>query len=77
MPDIVILYKLQQECPKLINLYELLHVFAEILEPGRLDATPPDEIVQARFLQAVLELQMLGFVQPTRRKTDHVQRLTW
>ena len=31
----------------------------------------------ARFIQAVSELQLLGFVKPTQRKTDHVQRLTW
>ena len=31
----------------------------------------------ARFIQAVSELQFLGFIKPTLRKTDHVQRLTW
>lgn len=31
----------------------------------------------ARFIQAVSELQLLGFIKPTQRKTDHVQRLTW
>eukprot|EP00054_Salpingoeca_dolichothecata_P020871 m.132786 g.132786 ORF g.132786 m.132786 type:complete len:103 (+) comp23783_c0_seq2:2277-2585(+) len=36
-----------------------------------------DAIIQTRFLRAVTELQMLGFVKPTTRKTDHVQRLTW
>ena len=31
----------------------------------------------ARFIQGVSELQLLGFIKPTQRKTDHVQRLTW
>lgn len=31
----------------------------------------------ARFIQAVSELQFLGFIKSTRQKTDHVQRLTW
>ena len=32
---------------------------------------------RARFIQAVSELQFLGFIKPTKRKTDHVARLTW
>jgi origin recognition complex subunit 3 len=43
---------------------------------GSGDGTP-SESVQARFVQAVAELQLLGFVRSTRRKTDHVVRLTW
>ncbi|KAI8927198.1 origin recognition complex subunit 3 N-terminus-domain-containing protein [Entophlyctis helioformis] len=42
------------------------------IEP-RPDATQ----IQARFVQAIAELQLLGFVRPTGRKTDHVVRLTW
>jgi hypothetical protein len=37
----------------------------------------PDTGVQASFSQAVAELQLLGFVRPTRRKTDHMQRQAW
>ncbi|KAI8595169.1 hypothetical protein EDD21DRAFT_51588, partial [Dissophora ornata] len=33
--------------------------------------------VQARFISGVAELQFMGFIKPTNRKTDHVQRLTW
>ena len=36
-----------------------------------------DPALQARFTQAVSALQFLGFVKPSKRKTDHVQRLTW
>jgi len=32
---------------------------------------------RARFIRAVSELQLLGFIRPSKRKTDHVQRLTW
>ncbi|RUP49553.1 hypothetical protein BC936DRAFT_142251 [Jimgerdemannia flammicorona] len=32
---------------------------------------------RARFIRSVAELQFLGFVKPTNRKTDHVVRLTW
>ena len=37
----------------------------------------PPASVQARFSQSVSELQLLGFVRTTRRKTDHMQRMTW
>ncbi|KAF9429269.1 Origin recognition complex subunit 3, partial [Entomortierella beljakovae] len=33
--------------------------------------------VQARFIAGVAELQFMGFIKSTNRKTDHVQRLTW
>ena len=33
--------------------------------------------IQARFARAVSELQFLGMVKPTKRKADHVARLTW
>jgi origin recognition complex subunit 3 len=44
------------------------------------DALRPEDVplsVQARFARAVTELQFLGLVKPTKRKVDHVQRLTW
>jgi origin recognition complex subunit 3 len=41
--------------------------------PQRLD----QKEVQARFISGVAELQFMGFIKPTNRKTDHVQRLTW
>lgn len=33
--------------------------------------------IQARFISGVAELQFMGFIKPTNRKTDHVMRLTW
>ncbi|KAJ3343357.1 hypothetical protein HDU93_008722 [Gonapodya sp. JEL0774] len=33
------------------------------------------QIVHARFARAVAELQMLGYIRSTRRKTDHVSKL--
>lgn len=34
-------------------------------------------INSARFIQAVSEMEFLGFVKSTKQKTDHVARLTW
>ncbi|TRY54187.1 hypothetical protein DNTS_030458 [Danionella cerebrum] len=82
-PDICIAYKLHLECGRLINLYDWLEAFATVLsatedkggnseEPGQVDS-----MTHARFIQAVSELEFLGFIKSTKQKTDHVSRLTW
>ncbi|XP_014663446.1 PREDICTED: origin recognition complex subunit 3-like [Priapulus caudatus] len=84
MPDICVAYKLHLECGKLINLYDWLQAFVTIVDPASVDdddddstGNDPNELMHARFIRAVSELQFLGFVKPTKRKTDHVARLTW
>ena len=45
---------------------------------GGANATKLDQKeVQARFISGVAELQFMGFIKSTSRKTDHVMRLTW
>eukprot|EP00047_Mylnosiga_fluctuans_P018601 m.72881 g.72881 ORF g.72881 m.72881 type:complete len:840 (+) comp7697_c0_seq3:2-2521(+) len=73
-PDVCIAYRLYLECGTLINLYDWLQAFSAVA--GGADGEP-DTTVQARFAQAVAELQFMGFVKATRRKTDHMQRLAW
>lgn len=86
LPDVCIAYKLHLECGRLINLYDWFQAFTAVLEPliehQSLKCSPKkkqkmDEQLHARFIQAVSELQFLGFIKSTRQKTDHVQRLTW
>ena len=36
-----------------------------------------DKTYYARFSRAVSELQFLGFIRNSKRKTDHVERLTF
>ncbi|XP_039251159.2 origin recognition complex subunit 3-like [Styela clava] len=85
-PDVSIAYKLHNECGKIINLYDWLEAFHTIVNSG--DNNPHSDkennqneeinkFTQARFIRAASELQFLGFIKPTKRKTDHVQRLTW
>lgn len=74
MPDSSIVYKLYLECGRLINLYDWLQSFVSIVGEGSREATP---VLQARFIRAVTELQMAGFIKPSARKTDHVTRLSW
>uniref|UniRef100_A0A8C8BC27 Origin recognition complex subunit 3 n=1 Tax=Otus sunia TaxID=257818 RepID=A0A8C8BC27_9STRI len=82
-PDICIVYKLHLECGRLINLVDWLEAFSTVVmatEGPNADAASSDQvddIIHARFIRAVSELELLGFIKPSKQKTDHVARLTW
>ncbi|KAM3594665.1 uncharacterized protein V6R79_011817 [Siganus canaliculatus] len=82
-PDICIAYKLHLECGRLINLYDWLEAYATVVsaaegkDPDSDNLGKVDEVKHARFIRAVSELEFLGFIKSTKRKTDHVARLTW
>ncbi|NWV01311.1 ORC3 protein, partial [Upupa epops] len=82
-PDICIVYKLHLECGRLINLVDWLEAFstvvmaAEGLNADAASSDQVDDIIHARFIRAVSELELLGFIKPSKQKTDHVARLTW
>ncbi|KAI8977503.1 hypothetical protein BDF20DRAFT_875241 [Mycotypha africana] len=77
--DTCILYKLYLECGRMINLYDWFIAFGCIIEREQrpIKQKLEENEVQARFIRSVAELQFLGFIKPTQRKTDHVIRLTW
>ncbi|CAH2107351.1 unnamed protein product [Euphydryas editha] len=78
LPDVCIAYKLHRECGKHINLYDWLQAFAAVVLPDADDEYRYQDInIQVRFTRAVSELQFLGFIKSSKRKTDHVMRLTW
>nr|XP_042109349.1 origin recognition complex subunit 3 isoform X6 [Ovis aries] len=82
-PDICIAYKLHLECSRLINLVDWSEAFATVVTAAeKMDANSVtseerNEVIHARFIRAVSELELLGFIKPTKQKTDHVARLTW
>ncbi|XP_067882717.1 origin recognition complex subunit 3 isoform X2 [Heterodontus francisci] len=82
-PDICIVYKLHLECGRLINLYDWLQAFVTVVsaaegkDPDKMSSGQVDEVLHARFIRAVSELEFLGFIKATKQKTDHVARLTW
>lgn len=82
-PDICIAYKLHLECSRLINLVDWSEAFATVVTAAeKMDTNSTvseemSEIIHARFIRAVSELELLGFIKPTKQKTDHVARLTW
>ncbi|XP_019517250.1 PREDICTED: origin recognition complex subunit 3 isoform X2 [Hipposideros armiger] len=82
-PDICIAYKLHLECSRLINLVDWSEAFATVvtaaekMDANSITSEERNEIIHARFIRAVSELELLGFIKPTKKKTDHVARLTW
>uniref|UniRef100_A0A8C1U103 Origin recognition complex subunit 3 n=1 Tax=Cyprinus carpio TaxID=7962 RepID=A0A8C1U103_CYPCA len=73
-PDLCIVYKLHLECGRLINLYDWLEAFLTVMSAAEDQDTNSED---ARFIQAVSEMEFLGFIKSTKQKTDHVARLTW
>jgi len=77
LPDVCIAYKLHLECGRYINLVDWFQCWLSIVDTREDDKSPVDPRLHARFNRAVSELQFLGFIRPSKRKTDHVERLTW
>ncbi|CAL7940147.1 unnamed protein product [Xylocopa violacea] len=78
LPDLGIIYKLHLESKKLINMHDWLQAFLIVKDPtnAEKDQRDVDPQLQARFTQAVAELEFLGFIKSSRKKADHVKRLT-
>lgn len=57
----------------MINMYDWFVGFGSILEQRKLS----QQEILARFIRSVRELNWLGFIKPTQRKSDHVLRLIW
>ena len=78
--DTVTAFYLYQQAGKMINLVDWFSSFSHLVDPASQDAskTPiAPKVLQARFARAVTELQMMGFVKSTKRKTDHVAKLAF
>ncbi|GAB6032842.1 Origin recognition complex subunit 3 [Chamberlinius hualienensis] len=80
-PDISIAYKLLLEGGRLVNLYDWLQSFVAAIDlknSDKLNAKVRSKKTKdliARFAQSVGELQYLGMIKKTARKTDHIARI--
>jgi len=59
----------------MINIADWMDSYLSVKE----DETDMDSKLEleARFLQSANDLQFMGLLKPTQRKTDHVQKCTW
>ena len=62
---------------RLINKYYIYFFIQGNSEENETEDGIVDPRLHARFSRAVSELQFLGFIKPSKRKTDHVERLTF
>ncbi|XP_065369234.1 origin recognition complex subunit 3 [Calliphora vicina] len=77
LPDLSVIYKLHLECGRMINLYDWLQAFRSVVDFNDEEQEQINPQIQARFTRAVAELQFLGYIKMSKRKTDHATRLTW
>lgn len=80
VPDIAIAYQVLSEGSRLVNLYDWYNTFSALRsgdESGDEGGAAAEVRMQARFARAVSELEFLGLIKHTKRKTDHVQRLVF
>lgn len=88
VPDTAISYQIMSEGGKLVNIYDWYNSFSAVrtahLSPdeGKNDVvvgldSNPEVLLQAKFAKACSELEFLGLIKHTKRKTDHVQRLVF
>ena len=74
LPDICVTYKLFSQQGNMINLADWMDSFLSVKEEAK---KRPKLELEARFLQSANDLQFMGLLKPTQRKTDHVQKCTW
>lgn len=91
VPDIVVAFRILAQGGRLVSLYDWYHTFASSISATHIHAQqqrkqdePSDGHVnitiaelQARFARACSELELLGLLKYTNRKTDHVARLAY
>ncbi|EMR10609.1 hypothetical protein PNEG_01312 [Pneumocystis murina B123] len=79
LPKICISYRLFLESGFLINVSDWLTAFIQSAskENNKDDKQDSEEYLQAEFLQSLEELRYLGFIKSTKRKTDHVAKISW
>lgn len=89
-PATAILYQLYLECGSVINIFDLWNAFFDVVSSGGLASTKEDiedednrvsisdkSQALALFYQSLSELKMLGMVKNSKRKADHLAKVTW
>ena len=70
-PHLCHLYELYHEQGRLISLHDWIQSFHVILDKKKISNE-----IHAKFIRSVSELQFMGYLKPTKRKTDHVAKLS-
>lgn len=80
LPATAILYQLYQETGNLINVADLWSAFHATVSGGN-NAEEEDEEADRKalvmFYRGLAELRSLGYVKPSKKKTDHIAKVKW
>lgn len=75
-PAAAILYQLYLESGALVNVHDLWQAFSGVYENDK-ENKFDDRVVMALFYGALSDMKMFGMVKNSRKKTDHLAKLTW
>ncbi|TPX25054.1 hypothetical protein DIZ76_010503 [Coccidioides immitis] len=75
-PATALLYQLYLESGAVVNIYDLWKAFYTIIS-GEDGENFDERMALSIFYRAVSELKMMGMVKSSRRKTDHLAKLSW
>lgn len=85
-PDSAVAFRILAEGGRLVSIYDWYNIFASTLTAANLASATSDIMemdgistaeIQARFARACSELELIGLLKYTNRKTDHVARLAF
>ena len=72
-PSTAILYQLYLESGAMINVFDLWSAFNAIIGSEKTE----EKAVMAQFYHGLAELRNLGFIKPSRSRTDHIAKTAW
>ncbi|KAI5366133.1 putative origin recognition complex, subunit 3, origin recognition complex subunit 3, winged helix [Septoria linicola] len=72
-PSTAVLYQLYLESGNLINAHDLWKAFGAVIEEGAED----EQNTMALFQRSLAELRYLGLVKNTRKRVDHIAKVSW
>ena len=72
-PATAVLYQFYLKSGQLINASDLRSAVATLLA----DKIPDEQVLAAAFQRSLAELSHLGFLKPTKKRSDHVMKQAW
>jgi origin recognition complex subunit 3 len=77
-PATAVLYQLYLESGALINVHDLWQAFRAVMSSSTSEGDEEsEETMLALFQRALAELRYLGFVKTTRKRADHIAKVSW
>jgi len=75
VPDTALVFQLMSSCTtRYIGLPDIMEAFVQEITGDGAEATGDGAEAQARFSKAISELQFMGFLKSTARRTDAAER---